>query len=118
GCIGLADRGADVQLIHSVDQHDVAGDRFVDRLALEALGRKNLVDPPPYGHSGGAIDRDAVLSCTDPAAANAADADLADVAREVERADLKLQRAVRVFIAHRYVEQDRLEQRTHRATAA
>jgi hypothetical protein len=46
-----------------------------------------------------------------PAAADAADADLADVARIVERADLQLQRTVGILVlAHRDVVEDRLEQ--------
>ena len=47
----------------------------------------------------------------EPAAADAADADLADVARVVERADLQLERRVGIFVAHRNVLEDGLEQR-------
>ncbi len=107
----------DAQLFDTVDQHDVAGFGFLHDLALQAAELQHLVDA--------ALDRRAVraeldhhvLQRTHAAARDAAHADLADVARVVERNDLQLERAVRIVVTLRHLVEDGLEQRLHIAFA-
>src|SRR5206468_798389 len=65
---------------------------------------------PSRPASGEALTRN-FLRSLQAAAPDAADADLADVARVVERADLQLQRLVGVLVAHRHVLEDRGKER-------
>ena len=114
--LGIGERHADADFFDSVHQHDVAGLRLLGLCALKPLEYQHLV------HLGADwcatfVVRSAQhgngLPGTDAAAIDAPDADAADVARIIERADLKLQRTVRIVGAHRHMRKDGFEQRPH-----
>ncbi len=84
GKIHRRQRATDPDVIQAIDQHDVAGNRFLDHLPLEPLERQHLIDAAPGGRcvlsALGAMHHQHLLPGAQPPAADAADADLADVA--------------------------------------
>ena len=106
--LGVAERRADADFVDAVDQDDVAGFRLFDRLALQAFELEDLIDLVLD-----VLERSKISCAGGSAPPDPSDADLADVARVVERADLELERRVRVLVAHRDVLEDRLEEGLH-----
>ena len=108
----VAQSHADVDLLDAGDQDDVAGQRLLGWHAFEAVELEHL---PDLGAAAAlvAIHHGQRLVGADAAALDATDADLANVGRVVERADLQLQRPVLVDLGRRHVTDDRLVQGGH-----
>ena len=115
--IDCAQGRTDADFVDTVDQADVAGNGFVHQHALQALEVQHLVDAAFDRRGAWTVDDQHVLADLDGTAVDAANADLADVRRVVERGDLHLQRAFRIVITDRHVLQDRIEHRLHVAAA-
>ena len=113
GLLKIGDRRADGELFNAVDEHDVAGFGFIDELTLETLELQDLIDLHALrGVFRTVHDRDVHVRA-DAAAMHAADADLAHVARVVERADLKHQGAVGIVVTDGDVLDDVVEDGAH-----
>ena len=96
-----------------VKLHDVAGNRLGNLDPLQALEAEHLVHLREHRRFARNVHHH-LVGGAQPAAADAADADAADVARVVERADLQLQRPVGVAVARRRdAREDGFEQRAH-----
>src|SRR6266571_1733733 len=108
----VAERHADADFLDAVDEHDVAGLGFIHRGAFQPFELEYLVDAC-LDRLGAVLQHQHVLERVKAPAADAADADLADIARIIERADLQLQRTLGVLVAYRHVGEDRLEKRLH-----
>ena len=106
--LGIGERDTDAERLDAVHEHDVAGLRFIGDDAVEALEHEHLVHFRGYGRSI-AVQHDDLLAGTQAAAIDAPDADPADIARIIERADLQLQRTVGVVGANRDVRENRFE---------
>ena len=112
GSVDSGERRADVQIFDSGDEHDIARRGRVDRHAGQPREAQDLADLAARTF-GRAVQSHHVLAGGDAAPANAPDAQPADVARVVERADLQLQRAFRVAGGRRNAGENRLEQGPH-----
>src|SRR5471032_234052 len=111
--VRLANGRTDADLVDTVDQHDVAGDGFIDDHAFQALEVQHLVDAALDRGRIRTVQDDDVLARFDTAARDTANADLADVGRVVQRGDLHLQRTVRIVVTRWHVLEDGFEQRGH-----
>src|SRR5450830_1707251 len=107
----------DADVFDTVDQDDVAGNSFVNDDALQAFKIEHLVDAALDRGRIGTVQDDHVHAGFHAATVDAANADLADVGRVIERGHLHLQRAVRIVVTHGHVLQDGVEQRLHVAVA-
>jgi hypothetical protein len=103
-------RRPDGKIVDPGDQHDVAGGSRFQRHPVQAGEAEDLSDPCPHGLAP-AVQHDDLLPGHEPAAPDAADAEPADIARIVERADLQLQRRFRIARRRRHPRQYGLEQR-------
>ena len=110
--LGIGERDADADLLDPIDENDVAGLRFLGQHALQSLEYPHLVRLRVHRRPV-SVEHGDDLAGTDAAAVYASDADAADVARIIERADLQLKRTVRVVGANRHVLEYRFEERTH-----
>src|SRR5262249_45281721 len=95
GRIDRRERRADVQVIDAGNEHDVPCLRGLDRLSLETGEAQHLPDASTHRRALAMQYRD-VLSRNESSGADASEAETTDIARVVERADLELQRSVRV----------------------
>src|SRR5207244_5147638 len=98
--------------LDAVNHYDVARYGLVDLDTIHALEFEDLVHPPTERTGIPKKNRN-ILQRLDAPAMDASDADLADVAGVVERADLQLQRAFGALVAHRYIFENGLEERSH-----
>ena len=94
--IRARDGRADVQIFDTRDENDVAGLSGGRFLAFKTFELKNLIDLAALRRIFRTVHEADILTGGQGAAVHAADTDLADVARVVERADLKNQVAVRI----------------------
>src|SRR6267142_4308561 len=84
-----------------------------DVCSSDLFEAEHLVHSHLQGLGALAVKEHDVLQRPHAAAVDAADADFADIAGVIERADLQLQRTVGVLIAHRYIFENRLEEGGH-----
>ena len=113
GLLKVRDRRADREFFNAVHENDVARFGFVDELAVETLELQDLIDLHAARRVVGAVHDGDFHVRADAAAVDAAHADLAHVARVVERADLKLERSVGIVVANRHVLDHRVEDGAH-----
>ena len=81
---GVADRGADVELLNAIDEHDVAGLGHVDLLALEAAKLQHLIDACLARLALWPILNDDILKRPNTAAGDATNPNLPHIAVVVE----------------------------------
>ena len=112
GRFRITDGDTDIDLLDAGHQHDVAGAGRFGLRAVETLEGEHLADLGLAAVLVAVID-DHFLVRLDAAALDAADAQLTDVGRVVERTDLQLQRRVLIHFRLRHVLQDGVEQRAH-----
>ncbi len=114
--VRIADGIGDLQPIDAGEGNNVAGFRHVQFDSLEPVEGENLQHAAAPQRAIGAGNRHLRVA-QQAAAADPRDADDADVARIVERADLHLQRAIGIDLGGRYVAHDGIEQRRHATVA-
>ena len=110
------ERRADRQFLDTRHQHDVADFRRLNWHALHALERKQLANLRLLRHFAlgqRSVQHRDFLPRGDAPAADAADAEPADVARIVERGNLQLERPVGIADRRGNVLDHGLEQRSH-----
>src|SRR5690606_16725998 len=107
----------DIEILDTIDQHDVASQRLIDQYPLETFEFQHLIDTRFVRFGIRTIHPDHVLTTLDAAGQDTTDTDLAYVGRIFKRSNLQLQRRIRVILACWNVLQNRVEQWFHRAAA-
>ena len=113
GLFNIGERRADGKFFNTVNQHDIARFSGIHKLAIQPFEHQNLIDFDFLGSVFRAIHHADFFACVNASAMHTADTDLAHVARVIERADLKLQRTVRIVITHRHLFDHGVENGAH-----
>ena len=110
--VGMADRVGNVERIDAGEHDDVPGAGLIGLHALKAVEAEHLEHLALAALAVGADDADQLV-LRQGAAADASEADHAGIAGIIERADLKLERSVRIHVGRGDPVDDGLEERIH-----